>query len=450
MIFKSLFVVAAVALLATAPAQAKPPARFVAAELPPTLAGEQAAWVIDASGRPPIAAAELREHFRDSFLAQPSSTPAAINRVLGQVGALKLVGVVASDSRGLIAVVRGTPQEFTLTVVAGADGKIDFSTLEGSPRSTVTLPRPSGSLPVGTDVLQLRDAARKRTLMLTRWYPAARATGPLAPYAGPRLRDALALPRVRTHARRRAPAHKGALPVVLFSPGGGTSRVRYTALAEDLASHGYLVVSVDHTGEAPVELADGSLQPPAWGEPVPHDPIHAAAARRLADMRFVLRRLPHLPRGPRPDLARIAAVGHSLGGSTAAELVRTGRLVRAGVDLDGTLFGPAAQQGVPRPFLVLTAHGLDASIRNLARHSDGRVLAFNVAGFVHMSFSDLPAIYPGFAGLGRNSSPRDVVLQAALVRAFLDRELRGLPAPLLDAPGRRFPQVTRALGGAHA
>lgn len=424
-----------------------PDPRFVATELPATAPGRQTAWLLEAAARLPLAAAELREHFSAEFLAQPPTTPAAINRVLAQVAGpdgLQLAGVVASDPRGLVAVLTGRGQELVLTIVVSAGGRVVFSTLQGLPTRSVTLPRPTGPAAVGTDVVQLRDAARGRVLMLTRWYPAApgAAAYPRAAYASPRVAAALALPRVRVQARLEAPALAGRLPVVLFSPGGGVSRVEYTVLAEALASRGYLVVAVDHTGEAPVELANGRLVLAAWGAPAPRDPIAAAAARRLADMRFVLRRLPTLPKGPRPDLGRIAAVGHSLGGSTAAALLLTEPRVRAGVDLDGTIFGPAAKRGVPRPFLVLTEGGADASIRSLIGHSSGPTLALNVGGFVHMSFSDLPVLYPGAPGLGRYASPRDLALQSAYVRAFLDRELLGRPAPLLEGPSTRFPQVT--------
>lgn len=174
--------------------------------------------------------------------------------------------------------------------------------------------------------------------MVTRWYPTAQASHdrPPAQYACPRFAAALAaepayasdsrlralvlsVPTVRVNAREGAPAREGRLPVVLFSPGSGETRVIYQALAEDLASHGYLVVAVDHTGEAPVELADGRILPVAPALFAPPE------TRGLADLRFVLRRLNTLGFGPRADLRRVAAIGHSLGGSTAALLMRAER-----------------------------------------------------------------------------------------------------------------------------
>jgi dienelactone hydrolase len=250
---------------------------------------------------------------------------------------------------------------------------------------------------------------------------------------------ALGIPSARVHARTGARARGGRLPVVLFSPGAGTARDVYQALAEDLASHGYLVLAVDHTGETPVQFPDGHVE----GRAVPRrHPLATGAAIRLADMRFVLRRLNTMAPGPRADLRRVAAVGHSLGGSTAAALMRAEPTVRAGVDLDGSIFGPARRLGVAGPFLVMVGgDGLDPSLRGLLEHSRGPRLALTIAGFVHFSFSDLPVSAPAGIGAPRTPSARDIALQRAYVRAFLDRYVRGRRSTLLEGPSRRWPQV---------
>lgn len=51
-----------------------------------------------------------------------------------------------------------------------------------------------------------------------------------------------------------------AFPVILFSPGAGTPRFYYGALAQSLASSGYAVVTTDHRYDADVvEFPDGIL-----------------------------------------------------------------------------------------------------------------------------------------------------------------------------------------------
>ena len=58
-----------------------------------------------------------------------------------------------------------------------------------------------------------------------------------------------------THAHRWAPPRGGLYPVVVLGAPPGAMRSSLTALSEDLASHGFVVVTVDHPYDAPyVEL----------------------------------------------------------------------------------------------------------------------------------------------------------------------------------------------------
>ena len=446
-------------VLAAVPTQAAAPPppdqRFVATQLPDTAPGRQVAWLLEASARLPIPEEEIRAHFTRSFLALPGVSPADINRLLGSAldpAGARLVGVSVDQPDGIVAVIAGRGgRPLTLTFVVGRTGLVEYATLQFTPSGpAVALPAPTGPAAVGTDTVQLVDRARAgRRLMLTRTYPAApgAAEQPLAPYASARLAIATGLPSVRATARLGARPRPGRLPVVLFSPGFGTPRVLYQALAEDLASHGYLVIAVDHTGEAPVELPDGSVALPDDRIALPGGRsgsaerlIAAAAATRLADMRLILHRVAGLPSGPRADVRRVAAVGHSLGGSTAAALLRVEPGVRAGVDMDGSIIGPAERRGVDRPFLVMSGwRGLDPSLRHFLAHSRGPRLALRFAGLEHLSFSDLPAIAPAAVGGRRAPSARDIAPQRTYLRAFLDRFVRGRAAALLDGASPRAP-----------
>src|SRR6185436_13616693 len=57
------------------------------------------------------------------------------------------------------------------------------------------------------------------------------------------------------------PVKEGAsYPVVLFSPGNGTNIEFYSSLASEIASHGYIVVGLNHPYDVPaVLLSDGSI-----------------------------------------------------------------------------------------------------------------------------------------------------------------------------------------------
>jgi hypothetical protein len=198
--------------------------------------------------------------------------------------------------------------------------------------------------------------------------------------------------------------------------------------------------AIDHTGETPVQFPDGHVE----GRSVPpSNPIATDAATRLTDMRLIVRRLNTMAPGPRADRRRIAAIGHSLGGSTAAALMRAEPAVRAGVDLDGSIFGAARRLGVARPFMVMVGgEGLDPSIRGLLEHSGGPRLALRIGGLAHFSFSDLPVSSPAAIGAPQPPSARDIAVQRAYLRAFLDRYVRGRRSTLLEGPSPSWPHVS--------
>ena len=135
------------------------------------------------------------------------------------------------------------------------------------------LPRRPVPYPAGITSLWLRDTARPdpwvagvsaRELMVSLWYPAVPSDGRRAQYMTPAESELQltsrgitgvppdALSTVRTNAAVDAtPAgRQGSLPLVVLSPGFTSPRSTLTALAEDLASHGYVVAGIDHTYES--------------------------------------------------------------------------------------------------------------------------------------------------------------------------------------------------------
>ncbi|MEV4393401.1 lipase [Nonomuraea sp. NPDC049607] len=375
---------------------------------------------------------------------------------------------------------------------------------QGRPAVTLTLPAPAGPLPVGTVAVRLVDRSRPdplvrskryRELMVSLWYPAARSALPPAPHMAPLAaadwdrrsappmgiaKGAVDWAATVTAARSGAPVERGGgrLPVVLFGSGDGGPRTLGTALVQDLASRGYLVVTVDHTFEADqVEFPGGrvvrALPLPARLTPrVIAGLLERHARARLADMRFVLDRVAALGRGEAiggvalpaglrgaPDLSRVGALGQSLGGSVAAQLVHDDRRVVAGVNLDGGYVGPVAVTGVARPFLQLAAEAhtreSEPSWRSFWRASTGWKRELRFKGAAHGSFTDLQALLPQVAAalpkggvavadfVGTIDARRSVAAQRAYVGAFFDLHLRGKATRLFEGSGGGFPEVSR-------
>jgi predicted dienelactone hydrolase len=206
-----------------------------------------------------------------------------------------------------------------------------------------------------------------------------------------------------------SPLHRaGGWPVVLFSTGYGVERQLYTGLVEDLASHGYVVVAIDHPHDANiVSFPDGhTVRIGKVGES--NDAIAKALTVRIADTRYVLDTLARLDgsggRGAFSamfDLDRMGMSGHSLGGAAAAATMLIDRRIRGGLDMDGFLFGKVANAGLERPFMLFAADPGFRRQPNLNRfwnHLKGRRYAVDFAGAAHFAFTDLVFLLPQLAG----------------------------------------------------
>lgn len=339
-------------------------------------------------------------------------------------------------------------------------------------------PQPSGPSAVGSRVLEwtdpdrpeaaTADSADRRSLVVQLWYP-ANATAPHPPRAqylgrtqseARTVSDALAaylgvpgfllhnLPRARSHSVPDAAVAGGRFPVVLFSPGLGGVRTQNTAWAEELASHGYVVVGVDHPYDsAAVVFADGRTvhtRVAATGDQE-EDQRRAVGwtAVRAADLSFVLTQLGRLDRGEiagafagRLDTDRAAATGHSLGGAAALQAARQDRRFAAAIDLDGFPRDPEPQP-FHQPVLAIThaVGGRDrdylAELAEVLQHSTATSYRLTVPGTAHVTFTDAPLYLPPVpavvGSVNRNDGLRITVATCA---AFLDATLRGRPGDL--------------------
>jgi predicted dienelactone hydrolase len=358
---------------------------------------------------------------------------------------------------------------------------------------TPYLPEPTGPYPAGTVSVWLTDTSRPdpwvpdvnaRELMVSLWYPAVPSDGRRARYMTPAESELQLTSRgitgvppdvlstVKTNAAVDAgPAgRQRSLPLVVLSPGFTNSRSTLTALAEDLASHGYVVAGIDHTYESyATAFPDGRVTTCLAREAPRRDRKEEVAAGRAADVCFVLDELT----GPHPawpgagliDPSAMAMAGHSAGGAAAIAAMLADPRIRAGIDMDGATAAPIPDEGLARPFLFLGKQsnytpGSGGPITTLRdwKLLRGAVATWErdwelltgwkrwlvVAGAVHASFTDL-ALLADQVGIDIGaalSGARSLDITRAYVRAFFDQHLRGRPQALLDQPSPRYPEVT--------
>ena len=349
------------------------------------------------------------------------------------------------------------------------------------------LPGPTGPCPVGTTSLYLKDASRPdpwaagvsaRELMVSLWYPATPSDGPRARYMTPAEselqltsrgltgvpRDALSTVRTNAVSDARPAGRQRAFPLVVLSPGFTNSRSTLTALAEDLASHGYVVAGIDHTYESfATAFPDGRVTTCLAREALRSGRGEKVVAGRAADVSFVLDELtgahPAWPGAGLIDPSRMAMAGHSAGGAAAIAAMVADSRIRAGIDMDGATHAQIPDDGLSRPFLFLgkQSNYTPGSRKDIPGkpgpastwEHDWKLLTgwkrwLVVAGAVHASFTDLAlladqiGIDPG-AGL---PGSRSLDITRSYVRAFFDQHLRSRPQALLDQPSPRYPEVT--------
>jgi dienelactone hydrolase len=372
------------------------------------------------------------------------------------------------------------------------------------------LPVPTGPHQVGRLSFDWVDPARfdiyaadpedRRELVVFVWYPASpAAAAEFAPYIATAWTPAadflgLNVAGLRSHAVHGAAvaADSAAYPVLLLSPSGFP--LLLSAIAEELASHGFVAVGVNHTYETTVTaFADGrvvQMKPAAVGGALgpqvgSHDEVFRQRASlceyKAADLAFVADQLENLNTDPaerfagRLDLSRLGALGHSFGGDAALELCRTDQRCLAAANLDGALWSDVGKVGLSRPTLqVLAEHtefnvtGEDAikagAAPNVEWFEAEKAITFGgwrnvqklaqpgytvqVRGAGHVSFMDVPFLPVTDASIVKPAldaisiqSERMWRVTCDLLLAFFNKHLNGAAAPLLDGPAADYPEL---------
>jgi dienelactone hydrolase len=333
----------------------------------------------------------------------------------------------------------------------------------GAMYAQLELPGPSGGHPVGRATYLWADDSRidamsgkPREVGIVAWYPAQPGSGVRADYV-PDLEavreglvasgelsalEAAGLRVVRGHARQDAALalSPNPFPIVLFSPGNATNVEFYAAFAEELASHGYVVVGINHPYQVTAMLlSEGRVAvyagDEAAGQQSRLDSAIQRVDERVRDLQFVTERLEATPEplfAGRIDLSRVGAMGHSLGGVAAAEFCALpGSVVVACLNLDGVQAGgPFAVRPEPvppaKPFMFLTKEAtLHPALESLFERAGRRAVRVTLPEAQHDEFADGPMFRPAFTPFG--ASARDVVVVArGFARAFFDIHLRGV------------------------
>lgn len=385
-------------------------------------------------------------------------------------------------------------------------------------RNKSELPSPTGTFGVGRMVFDWTDKSREevatseagdyRELLVYLFYPIDNNShGHMAVYF-PHLKEVEAfeerfgkgffrqeygetyqlLPNIRTHTIENAElsGRDRRYPVVIFSHGGGVPVLFYTAIIEDLVSHGYVVAAVEHSYDGDtVVFPDGRIiTQSGWDKDEERTPqerkaFHTARIKVAAeDDSFVLNQLEKLNKGTlmngsdrfkgRFDMTRVGATGHSFGGKVAITACQQDKRFKFCLNLDGGLDSGATYGSVTQPVVGMYGYrksvqrpgeteadfikrkvSMEKYIRNLQGQyagapSSSRLVLIDSPGFSHFSYYDFPTAQTEEAPW--RAKPEQWSRNKQTIRAFtlaaFDARLRSKQAESLNSlPVEQYPEA---------
>ena len=239
------------------------------------------------------------------------------------------------------------------------------------------------------------------------------------------------------------PKEEGTYPLVVFSHGSFGTVDSNTSTCTELASNGYVAVSIAHPYQAAyvmdtngkVTIVDQKFMSQVYGDNGDDTPEGESNVFnnsrewmkiRTGDENFVLDTiLAKAESGEEPfamvDPEKIGLFGHSLGGATAVELGRTRNDIDAVIDMEGSMFGEYLDfkdgayvyrdEVYPIPLLDMNSREVYDQAAALPETNGVTYINFHtgenakdfheviINGISHLNFTDLAMVSPALASL---------------------------------------------------
>lgn len=345
---------------------------------------------------------------------------------------------------------------------------------------------PSGSYQVGTTIYELTDSSRKelysgkdeaRRFQIQVWYPAETSPSDehapwmnhadiYAPFISTYIHlpsfflDHLALVKIPAYKDSKVASSDTGFPVILFSHGWNGFNAQNSGQALQLASHGYVVVGVQHTYGAVVTVFEDGTVAPNNPEALPRDApdeIYDPAADKLADqwagdLGFALDFMTAESSNSNGrflnalDLSKVGVYGHSTGGGAAIEFCGRDTRCKALLGMDPFMRPVSTgvlERGVTQPaFFLFSQRWADDtdSLNNrqfkpFVKNSRAALGAVYIEGTAHYDFSDLPLLSPLASRLGLKgpiSGTRVTVIVDDYLLSFFEMTLRDKQTELFE------------------
>lgn len=374
---------------------------------------------------------------------------------------------------------KGKHVEMPYSIVGYKTGKgylIKEIVYNNSKQEIDDLPEPSGKYNVGQSIHYYEKSINiSRPIAFQIWYPTLDSSAKKIPFQSKGVAEAfsnfLNWPSFNNSFTRLMNSNSSKdvdivpnkkFPVLLYNHGYGGATTVYQTICEELASHGYIVVSIGHQDESAFFLKeDGSViqnspdnefytrrvpeisnstigeeqstilnsddpgaLAKAYKKLVELSPLHTESVNLWVwDTKNVINKLKELNDQNKYlkgsfDFENMGIFGHSVGGATAGELGSKNDF-KAGINIDGFQFGNLINSKLQIPFLFISSNEVGnryLRIDPFAKTSSKKTYHAIVKGFSHSSFSDLQL----FASEGL----RDIELQRRLILDFFNKFLK--------------------------
>ncbi|HKY53134.1 MAG TPA: hypothetical protein VJM08_02460 [Anaerolineales bacterium] len=357
------------------------------------------------------------------------------------------------------------------------------------------IPAPSGPYQVGTRIYELIDASRSeiysgrdeaRRFMIQVWYPSEPSpSNERAPWMAhadifapaiatyidlpPFFLDHLALVRMPAYREAKVAPSNTAYPVILFSHGWNGFNAQNSGQAVQLASHGYVVIGVQHTYGAVITVfPDGTVaknNPVALPKDAPtgeyETAAHILSHQWAGDLGFTLDFMQlqnddsASPFYGLLDLSRVGVYGHSTGGGAAIEFCGTDTRCTAILGMD-PFMRPVSyeviQNGLSQPaffmFSQRWADDVDSRNNQLFRKFIPNVKqsfgVITINGTAHYDFTDIPLLSPLAPQLGLKgpiNGKQVITIVNDYLLSFFDMTLKGETTNLFDEQSKKYSEV---------
>ena len=373
-------------------------------------------------------------------------------------------------------------------------------------------PEPTGQYSVGTKYLLFEDVERESVftdhasgnyrIMVQIWFPAKDESGIRSYYQTTESSKAIAsvfnmpgfflnyLSGIKTNSFYNAKPYKEdtPYPVIFYSPGGCGWINQSGSINEELASYGFVVISVGHEATEPflrtesgdviildmdndyaraindelysneVEAIKGRIinckEPDAKYEL--HQELNKSQPLNVNDVKiraqniyFLMEKLHEINEDLCGiiDTSSIGIFGFSKGGAVAGEICVNENRVKAGINLDGFMYGDIVDRPVNRPFMFIHSVSTDpeAYINDYFFYkSADEAYMLKISGATHANFGDLSlfgGIFKSRGVIGSIDGKKAVCIQRDYILAFFNKYLKNIDNDLLDNNIKRYNEI---------